>query len=122
MRRASIFALSLLLLGGCSADALPNGYAIQESGANREWLQNPDGSMVVPGLLKSLYRRGDQLLLVAHAASADGEPLRPRPVDNTCFVALSLNTSTGKTSQVTLATANKLAMGMTKVISTNRDC
>ncbi|MDQ3080247.1 MAG: hypothetical protein M3R03_09650 [Pseudomonadota bacterium] len=72
--------------------------------------------------MKSLYRRDDQLLLVAHAASSGGQPLPPMPIDNTCFVALSLDTATGKTSQVTLATASKMAKGMTEVFSTSRDC
>lgn len=122
MTRSSIFALAVLLMGGCSADTLPNGYTIQESGMNREWLQSPDGLTVVPGLMKSLYRRGNQLLLVAHVASTDGQALLPTPIDNTCFVALSVDTATGKTDQVTLATANRMAKGMTKVFSTSRDC
>jgi hypothetical protein len=122
MMRRPIFALSVLLATGCSPNPLPNGYAIQESGMNREWLQNPDGSMVVPGPMKGLYRKRDQLLLIAHVASADGQPLPPRPIDNTCFVALSVDTATGKASQVTLATATNLAKEMTEVFSTNRDC
>ena len=120
--RNILLILAATGIAGCTEPALPGGYAFDASTMNREWLRGPDGTMVVPGLIKSLHREGERILLVAHAASAGGNPIPPTPIDDTCFIALSIDTAERSTTQITLAEASRMARDMAEVFSTDRGC
>lgn len=119
--RALVLPL-LLMLVGCGDVPLAGGYSIEQSATNKEWLKDPEGMMVAPGLIQRLYKGKDSLLLIAFAASTGGEPLPPYPVDQTCLVALLIDTNTGQTMQIAIAKATELAERMERVIVRNRPC
>ena len=119
--RKTVSALCLLV-ASCGDQPLPGGYTVVESAMNREWLKGPDGFIVAPGLIQRLYRDENSILVISLAASSDGEPIPPRPLDRTCFVALLINASTKQTTQITVLQANKLAERMEAVIVRDRSC
>ena len=106
----------------CSVEALPGGYTVSESAMNREWLEDRRGELVTPGVIQRLYTSEHLILLVAFAASADGVPVLPQPIDSGCLVALLIDPDRGTVKQVTMSQADALASRMTEKIKRSRSC
>jgi hypothetical protein len=122
VRTILLVGLTVLAVGGCAAEELPDGYTISQSAMNKEWLQDPDGMIVTPGLIQRLFRGRNRIVVIAKAAYSGGSAIPPFPIDNSCFIALSINTETRQIDQITLAEANRLSANLTEIVSHNRGC
>jgi hypothetical protein len=122
VRTIPLVGLTVLAVGGCAAEKLPNGYTISQSPMNKEWLQDPDGMIVTPGLIERLFLDRNRIIVIAQAAHSGGSAIPPLPIDNSCLIALSINTETRKVDQITLAEANRLTANLTELVSHNRGC
>jgi len=122
VRTISLVGLTVLAFAGCAAEKLPNGYTISQSPMNKEWLQDPDGIIVTPGVIQRLFLDRNIIIVIAKSAHSGDSAIPPFPIDNSCFIALSINTETRKIDQITLAEANRLGANMTEIVSHNRAC
>jgi hypothetical protein len=121
-KRSALSLFLALAVGGCGQD-LPAGYSINHGDRGKAWLQNPDGTITYPGLIKELYRDSQgHILLVAYAATYGGELARPAPIDRTCYVALLIDASKRSLKQITTAEAAKRSSDMEVVETHERPC
>lgn len=121
--RALLLMLATIAVGGCGASPdLPGGYTVSYADRGKAWLQNPDGTIAHPGLIKQLHRDERRILLVAHPASYGGEAAPPYPLDDACYVALVIDGPTQRVTQIRMAEAERLAARMSEVESYKRPC
>lgn len=121
MKGRTLSLLAALATAACSP-SLPNGYTVIVGDRGKSWLANPDGTLVHGALIKQLYSDSRHILLIAPADSIDGEIEGPRPLDGNCYVALMIDSRNGRTKQLRLAEAHRLAAQMTLIETSDSGC
>jgi hypothetical protein len=114
-----VIAVAILALAGCNR-SLPGGYSVRHADRGKAWLQNPDGTLAAGGVIKNLYADNRRILVVAYASG--DETGGPKPLDETCYVALLIDTSGGRAEQISMAEAGRQASTMSTVESYDRPC
>jgi hypothetical protein len=121
MKSGLLLLLCAFALIGCGPK-LPDGYSINYGDRGKAWLEDPEGSLVHPGIIDQILIGNRQILLIAFVAGLDGEVEGPRPLDGNCYVALLVDTDRKQVRQIRLSEAERLASGMTSIESYNRKC
>ena len=111
-----------LLVGCSSSPGLPGGYTVSHGDRGKAWLQNPDGTIAYPGLIKQLHADNRRILLIAYPVSYGGEAAPPRPMDDSCYVAIVVDILARRLRQIGIAEAERLAAGMLEIESHDRPC
>lgn len=97
-------------------DRLPDGYYVKSADRGKAWLTKPDGFLVHGGLINKLYRGQRRVLVLAYPDSSR------KPIDESCYVALLIDTGTHRVEQVSVTEAARYAEGMSTIVDLDRPC